>query len=207
MAQTTIEAVRELPDVREEGYTPLPFDPESWRMAGRGGFHFLGEEAESEGGPGIFWYPGEEFGDFVLKLDWRASGPNDNSGVFLRIPVLGDDNPDKDWKPAVDLGYEVQIDDRGVTPETGGRHDSFHVTGAVYGLAPAERLASHPPGSWNAFEIEARGRAITVWLNGDRVCRYPGAEDGRRLHGYLGLQCHGAGSRVAFRNLRIKRLD
>lgn len=207
MAQTTIEAVRELPDVREEGYTPLPLNPDDWQMAGHGGFHFLGEEAESEGGPGLLWYPGEELGDFVLKLDWRASGPADNSGVFLRIPALGSDNPDKDWKPAVDLGYEVQIDDRGMSPETGAEGDSFHRTGAVYGLAPADPLASRPAGSWNTFEIEARGRAVTVWLNGERVSHYPGAEDGRRLRGFLGLQCHGAGARVAFRNLRIKRLD
>jgi hypothetical protein len=109
------------------------------------------------------------------------------------------------------LGYEVQIDDRGLTPETGGSGDSFHLTGAVYGLAAAAGLASRPVGQWNTFEIEARGNTVTVWLNGERISQFTGGhlhgEAGRRQRGHLGLQNHGPGSRVAFRNLRIKRLE
>jgi hypothetical protein len=204
------EMVRDLLDVREDDYEPIPLDPEHWQMAGHGGFHFLEGEAESGGGPGILWYTREELGDFVLKIDWRAHSATDNSGVFLRIPALGTGNPDKDWKPAVDLGYEVQIDDRGRSPETGGEGDSFRTTGAVYGLAAAEQLLSRPVGQWNTFEIEARGSSITVFLNGERVSRFTGdrlkGDAGRKTRGYLGLQNHGPGSRVAFRNPRIKRL-
>src|SRR5690349_6360166 len=105
--------VRDLPDVREDDYEPIPLVPAHWLMAGHGGFHFLAGEAESDGGPGILWYTVEELGDFVLKIDWRAGSAADNSGVFLRIPALGTGNPDKEWRPAVDLGYEVQIADRG----------------------------------------------------------------------------------------------
>lgn len=203
--RTPADTVRETPDVREEGYVSIPLDPEHWRHAGHGGFHFLGEEAESEGGPGILWAPGEELGDFILKVDWRAASKADNSGVFVRIPALGGGNPDKDWRPAVDLGYEVQIDDRGRSPESGTRGDSFRLTGAVYGLAAASRLASRAVGEWNTFEIEARGHRLTVFLNGEQVSHLDG-DGSRRLAGYLGLQNHGPGSRVAFRNLRVKKL-
>lgn len=200
------EITRDTPDAAELGYTPIPLNPDDWRMAGHGGFHFMEGEAESDGGPGILWYTRETFGDFILKVDWRASGRDDNSGVFVRIPELGLGNPDKDWRPAVDMGYEVQIDDRGVSPEAGREKDSFHLTGAIYGLAPASRLASRPVGAWNGLEIEARGHAIAVWLNGERVSRFSG-DAGRRLRGHIGLQNHGAGSRVGFRNVRVKRLD
>ena len=197
----------DLSDVREEGYAVIPLEPEHWRTAGHGGFHFLEGEAQSDGGPGLLWYTREAFGDFVLKVDWRASSRNDNSGVFLRIPELGTGNPDKDWKPAVDLGYEIQIDDRGVAPEAGASGDSFHRTGAIYGLAPATTLATRAVGEWNTFQIEARGREIAVWLNGEAVSRFDGDPLGRQSRGYIGLQCYGPGSRVAFRNLRIKRLS
>jgi hypothetical protein len=175
-------------------------------MAGHGGFHFLEGEAQSDGGPGLLWYTREAFSDFVLKVDWRASGPADNSGVFLRIPELGIGNPDKDLKPAVDLGWEIQIDDRGVAPEAGASGDSFHLTGAIYGLAPATQRVSRKVGEWNTFQIRARGPEIAVWLNSEAVSRFDGEPFGRQLKGYIGLQCHGAGSRVSFRNLRIKRL-
>lgn len=193
-------------DIREDGFEVIPLEPEPWRMSGHGGFRFLEGEAESEGGPGLLWYTRETFADFVLKIDWRASGPRDNSGVFLRIPELGTGHPDKDCKPAVDLGWEIQIDDRGVAPEAAISGDSFHRTGAVYGLAPAARLLSRPAGEWNTFQIEARGNEITVWLNGEQASHFDGDTLGRQLRGYIGLQCHGDGSRVAFRNLRIKRL-
>jgi hypothetical protein len=71
--------------------------------------------------------------------------------VFIRFPALGNTDPANDWKPAVDQGYEIQIDDTGknpdVTPNTFG--DMLHITGAVYKLAPAAFVASRPLGQWN----------------------------------------------------------
>jgi hypothetical protein len=63
--------------------------------------------------------------------------------------------------------------------------------------------ASHGIGRWNPFEIEARGGAITVTLNGQQVSTLVGGT--RALEGHIGLQNHHPGSRVQFRNLRIKR--
>ncbi len=207
MRDTVLEDRRsDLSDILEDRFEVIPLEPESWRMSGHGGFHFLEGEAQSDGGPGLLWYTREAFADFVLKVDWRASSRTDNSGVFLRIPELGTGNPDKDWKPAVDLGYEIQIDDRGLAPEAGASGDSFHRTGAIYGLAPAESPATRAVGEWNTFQIEARGREIAVWLNGEPVSRFDGDPLGRLARGYIALEAHGPGSRVSFRNLRIKRL-
>lgn len=180
---------------------------DGWRMAGSGRFIELGGNIiESVDGIGLLWYTRQQFGDFILKLDWRASNPDDNSGVFIRIPALQSADPVNDWKPAVDQGYEVQIDDTGknpdVNPNTFG--DPLHRTGAMYKLAPATKLASLPLGQWNAFEIEARGKDITVKLNSEVVSSLKNGN--RLLSGHIGLQNHHFGSRVQFRNIRIKTL-
>jgi Choline dehydrogenase and related flavoproteins len=177
-----------------------------WQMAGTGAFMELGGNIiESIDGIGLLWYTKEEFDDFVLKVDWRASDITDNSGVFLRFPALGSSNPADDWKLAVTQGYEIQIDDRGVNPDTNSMGDALHQTGAVYALAPSTQIASRPVGEWNAYEIEARGHTLTITLNGTLVCRYTG-DGSRPLRGHIGVQNHHRGSRVQFRNVRIRAL-
>jgi hypothetical protein len=171
-----------------------------WRMAGRGGFRALGDGiVESYGGSGILWYANEAFEDFVLTVEWRTTSLDDNSGVFLRAPLLTD-SPG----PAIEHGYEVQIDDRGADPKRNVFGSPLHLTGAVYQLAPATRRCSRPVGAWNLFEISASGSTIAVKLNGEDVSRLDNA--GRDPHGHIGLQAHHEGSAVQFRNLHIAPL-
>jgi len=59
-------------------------------------------------------------------------------------------------------------------------------------------------GQWNTYEIEAKGKDITVKLNGVIVSSLKNGN--RPLKGYIGLQNHHFGSRVQFRNIRIKTL-
>lgn len=188
-----------------EGFVALPLNTlEDWRMAGSGRFHLAGPSTvESEGGPGILWYPRREFRDFVLAVSWRLSSLEDNSGVFLRIPPLGRDDPARDWKPAVTNGLEVQIDDRGFDPERGATGSDRHRTGALYGRAPASAVASCPIGEWNVFHVTAQGPVVCVALNGVEVSRLEDAPDSA---GYLGLQTHHAGSHVQFRALHVRPL-
>jgi hypothetical protein len=190
------------------GFVPLSLDAlDDWRMAGRGSFRRVGPSmVESDGGPGILWYPRLELADFILVLDWRLSAPEDNSGVFLRIPALGRDDADRDWRPAVAEGYEVQIDERGLDPERGIAGSDRHRTGAIYGLAPSVAKASRQVGEWNTFTIEARGHAIRVRLNGTLVSGALDGADSRRRRGHIGLQAHHPGSRVRFRNVQVRPL-
>ncbi|GGE31540.1 hypothetical protein GCM10007276_05910 [Agaricicola taiwanensis] len=168
-----------------------------WRMAGPGGFRWIGDGmVESWGGSGLFWYAAGRFDDFTLWAQWRTTRPEDNSGVFLRAPAL-DDSP----KPAIAGGYEIQIDDRGLNPRTGRTGDALHLTGAIYELAPARALLSRGLGEWNEFEIMAQGSSVTVRLNGQEVSRLTGGS--RRRSGYIGLQNHHEGSAVQFRNIYI----
>ena len=179
----------------------LDFDvPGAWAQAGTGRFVSVAPGVlETEGGPGMLWYTREAFADFRLEVDWRLSSIEDNSGVYVRFPSGELARSDPSWK----AGLEVQIDDRGVDVEAGKEGSALHVTGVVYGEAPARLLASRPVGEWNTFVIEARGLRLHVTLNGQEVCAYREAS-GRPLVGVLGLQNHHEGSRVQFRAPRLQ---
>jgi len=165
-------------------------DLSAWRMAGPGGFRALGDGViESEGGMGLLWYGARTYEDFVLEIDWMATSPDDNSGIFVRFPDPGDDP----WV-AVHQGYEIQIDDRPT---------STYKTGAVYGFAPPTSSAVEPIGSWNRYEIAVTGQLYTVRLNGREVNRFTG---NRGLSGYIGLQNHDERSKVRFRNALVRPL-
>jgi hypothetical protein len=68
------------------------------------------------------------------------SFPDDNSGVFIQFPALDNTDPANDWKPAVDQGYGIQIDDTGKNPDVNpnGFNDRLHRTGAVYKLGTCQ---------------------------------------------------------------------
>jgi hypothetical protein len=153
-----------------------------WRMAGRGGFRRLPN--------GIV----ESYG-----VEWRIAREDDNSGVFLRCPPLGND-----IGPAIERGYEIQIDDRGFDPQRRALGSFLHMSGAVYRLAPARQRCSRPLGEWNLFEITARGPAIMVKLNGEEVSLLENAARERR--GHVALQAHHEGSACQFRELLVEPL-
>ena len=56
-------------------------------------------------------------------------------------------------------------------------------------------------GEWNTTEVTARGKSLTLWVNGAATCEFKecAAEKGR-----LGLE--GEGYRIEFRNLKVKEL-
>ncbi|MFG2126409.1 ThuA domain-containing protein [Streptomyces sp. NPDC048751] len=187
----------------ENGYRPL-FDGtaaslDGWKQAGPGSFT-LGDDGTltSSGGMGLLWYADRSFGGYSLKLDWRASGASgdDNSGVFVGFP------PSNDPWSAVNNGYEIQIDATDVPEKT---------TGSVYGFQSADLdkrdRALNPPGEWNTYEIRVEGERLRVWLNGVKINDFTNTDPARSLRdGHLGIQNHGAGDQVSFRNVRIKEL-
>ncbi len=178
----------------------LPLDRSGWKMAGRGGFRAVGDAIESHGGSGLLWYAAEIYENFVLRLEWRTMRGDANSGVFIRCPPLAHDP-----RPAIERGYEIQIDDEGVDPEHGALYSPLHITGAIYELAPARIVTSRGAALWNDMEITARGGTIEVVLNGEAVSRLTDAS--REPRGHIGLQAHHDGSNVQFRHLHIKRYE
>jgi hypothetical protein len=169
---------------------------DGWRMAGPGKFVLVeyDKSLQSQGGMGLLWYTKKKYMDFVLKVDWKVSRRNDNSGVFVRFS-----DPGNDPLIAVNTGYEIQIDDMAM-PDG----NPLHRTGAIYNFAAPlnAKAASRPVGQWNTFEIEVIGQKYSVTLNGEKVI--PEFIGNRNTEGYIGIQNHDADSHVSFKNIRIK---
>jgi hypothetical protein len=142
--------------------------------------------------------------DFILQIDVRTHprDPNHhpNSGVFFR----GDKNGF--W-----TGYESQIRN-----EFKGQDRTQPVdfgTGGVYHYQPARRVIPND-GEFFSKTIVARGRHISIWVNGIQVSDYtdsrPEGTDARkeaRLSiGTLSLQAHDPTTNLDFKNLNIVEL-
>ncbi len=148
-------------------------------------------------------FTAREYGDFILRFEFRLS-ENANNGIGIRAPLEGD---------AAYAGMEIQVlDDSGSEYRT-LRPWQYH--GSIYGVVAARRGAQRPVGEWNEQEITARGRRITVVLNGTTIvdadldavrdpqvlAKHPGLA---RARGHIGFLGHG--TRVEFRNVRLREL-
>ncbi|ASR34964.1 glucose dehydrogenase [Prauserella marina] len=189
------------PGQPQEGYSMLFDGTEdsmaSWNQAGPGSFEFQDDcTIRSTGGMGLYWFE-QEFSAYSLKLDWKMAG-DDNSGVFVGFPDPGDDP----WV-AVNEGYEIQIDATDADDRT---------TGSIYTFQSADiearDAALNPPGEWNAYEIVVQGQTIKVYLNDVLINDFVSTDPARDLtNGFVGIQNHGDGDDVSFRNIQIKELD
>ena len=215
-------------------------DLERWAQAGPGGLVWVDEEggfARTQGGLGMPWYPVREYGDFVLKLQWRDSSPEGagNAGVFVRFPdprIPLDERPltgpggwDGEYcgrtgsaatQPAwvaIYCGHEIQINDH---------QGDVQKTGSIYNFAPVDQEGANiqPKGTWVDFEIRVVGQQYTVIRNGEVINEFDNSipKDSSRAgdpptqarqfdSGYIGLQNHGGADVVDYRNVRIQRLD
>ncbi len=148
-------------------------------------------------------YTEEEFGDFAFRFEFRLE-PNSNNGLAIRAPREGN---------AAYVGMEIQILDDSGSQYGSLRPAQYH--GSIYDAVPAKRGYLNPVGEWNSEEIIARGRHITVILNGNTILdadldeikdeetlkRHPGLT---RTSGHIGFLGHG--TRMEFRKIRVKRL-
>lgn len=189
------------PERYERGYTAL-FDGtlaslEDWNMAGPGSF---GRQSDctirGSGGMGLLWHS-TELDEYSLKLDWKLN-KDDNGGVFVGFPDPGNDP----WV-AVNQGYEIQID---------ATDEPDRTTGSIYTFQGADpeavERALNPVGSWNSYEIRVEGQTIKVILNGELVNDFVSTDPARDLsQGFIGLQNHGQGEAVSYRDVRVKDLS
>lgn len=164
-------------------------------------------------------YTVREYGDFVLRFEFRFITEGVNNGIGIRTPMGVD---------AAFHGMEIQIldHDAPIYKDIG----NYQQHGSVYGVIPAERVKFGELGTWNTEEIRAVGDRITVTVNGRVIldgnireaCQgHNVSEDGSKVNpymvdhrnhpglfnkkGHLGLLGHGAG--IQFRNLRVLDLD
>jgi hypothetical protein len=212
-----------IPQGREQGFTSLfnGKDFTGWVYGRRanGGENRSGKGYQIENGvifstkeDGGNLYTEKEYGDFVLRFDFKLT-ENANNGIGIRAPLEGD---------AAYVGIEIQVLDDGGSSYTKLQPYQYH--GSIYGMVPSKRGFQKPVGEWNTEEITARGRRISVKLNGTTIVdadlddvkdeatlkshrdlsKPEGSRGIANTKGHIGLLGHGA--RVEFRNLRIKEL-
>lgn len=136
--------------------------------------------------------PGKEAGylvsknsykNFVVRVEFWPSD-NANSGIYFRC---------LDRKKITDRTcYEANIFDQ--------RPDPSYGTGAITRYVEIDPMPK-AGGKWNTFEITAKGRDITVVLNGQTTAKL---RNGMFDEGPIVLQ-HGAGT-IKFRKVEIKPL-
>jgi hypothetical protein len=152
----------------------------------------------------------DTFADFDLVFEWRVE-KGGNSGVFFRVT----EEADLVWHS----GPEYQILDN--AGHRDGR-DALTTAGSNYALHAPLRDATRPVGEWNTARLLVRGSHVEHWMNGVELLEYEiGSADwerrvkaskfsslpryGREPRGHIALQDHG--DPVAYRNLKIRRLD
>ncbi len=156
----------------------------------------------------------ELFGDFNFECEFKADA-GINSGVQFRSAP-----PDGEKQKRV-YGYQFEIDP---TPRglTGGLYEEgrrgWFVPSANNGEPQKAFAAQHAGefklGQWNKVRIEARGAHLKTLLNGKLMADYTDKDEAVRIkRGFFGLQVHATknaelfGKEVAFRNLRVQKLD
>ncbi len=176
-----------------------------WEMVGPGELKLEKGELITEGGMGLLWFTKEKFGNCQIKVVFKLSATNDNSGVFIRIP----EPPKTPWD-AVNGGYEIQIDNTG---------DDFHRTGCLYSFTKAQNKVSPAVGEWATMLITLNGKQTLVEVNGKVVSEltegqpvpekkiwYEADRGPRPEMGYIGLQNHGHGAEVHFKEVSVAPL-
>jgi hypothetical protein len=191
----------------EPGFVPLfnGKNLDGWRLVGGTGPGYLVEGdrvvCPPNGGGNLFTE--KEYANFVLRLEFKLS-PGGNNGIGLRAPFEGD---------AAYVGMEIQVLDdpdpryKDIQP---GQH-----CGSIYQVFPAKQGALKPTGEWNSYEITARGRQVSINLNGTMVVdadldsvkdekvlkAHPGLARSSGHIGFLGHRSH-----VEFRRIRVKEI-
>lgn len=211
-----------------EGYTKL-FDGTAkslakWQQVGGGRFALDEQDGSitsstTVDGMGMLWFPGRQYGDFSLKLQWRDDAPgtgNANGGVFVRFPNVHDnpEEPNPEWV-AIKYGHEIQINDR---PD-----GDMYKTGSVYGFDRVGLAGAGvtPKGTWNDYEIRVVDQHYSIYRNGVLLNEFdndggqvfepprgddPGTDGRRFAAGHIGLQVHSTSDVVSYRDIRIREL-
>ena len=171
----------------------------------------------------------KEFGDFVLKVEWRIKEtPYVNPNVFEILP----DGTHRKGPDGKEIRLSVPDSDSGIFLRGTGKSQANiwcwpAGSGELYGYrtdpqmppevraaAVPKRKADRPVGEWNAFVITVKGDRVSVVLNGVSVI------EGARLpdlppRGQIALQHHGSmkggkwtspPSLLQFRNIRVREL-
>jgi 3-keto-disaccharide hydrolase len=227
MALTAVLAVRA--DDKASGFTPLfnGKDLTGWKTYLQGDadpkktWSIENGEIHCTGKPAGYLLTEKEYGDYVLRVQWKFSGTPGNSGVFVHVS-----GPDKIWPKGVECqlmsgragdfwlvdGFKMTV------PHAEGRQDPNQARHYVRIGESYKKLdgkdnrgrdkyeivgkpVEKPLGEWNQYEITCQGDTVKSVVNGHHVNTGTHCESSK---GHILLQSEGAP--IVFRNIEIKSL-
>jgi hypothetical protein len=181
-------------------------DLDGWQQVGPGSLVVKEGMMKTEGGMGILWYRREKIAYATVRVVFKLTSEESDSGVFIRIP----EKPTEPWMP-INRGYEV---------ESGDWPDDYSCTGVLYTFTKALARPIKVIGEWNTMDITIDGPHTIVYLNAVKVTDFtegqtvppkpPGSHDPERgprpNSGFIGLQNH-PGSEVYFKEVSVVPLS
>jgi len=217
------------------GYRPLfnGQDLSGWKVPQGDGGHWkvidgvIDYDARSEAAGDKSLWTQQEFGDFVLRVDWRIK---ETPYVNPNVPYILPDGTHARDIHGKEMRMSLPDSDSGILLRGAGK-SQINIwcwpagSGEMYGYrmdakqppevragATPRTQADHPVGQWNRFEITVKGDRVSVVLNGKTVienAQMPGVP----ARGPIGLQHHGSmrngqwtspPSLLQFRNIFIR---
>jgi hypothetical protein len=123
-----------------------------------------------------------EYTNFVFEAEWRGLETNYNSGFYIRAGLDGKPHPTNAW--------QVNLKQSALGQLLRGKPE----------VLPS-KTPEFPANEWVTFRMEARGKKLTLDVNGKRAWEFDKLDVD---HGYIGIQ---AESRpLDFRNLRVREI-
>jgi hypothetical protein len=134
-------------------------------------------------------FNGAKFDNFELRLE-AMTRKNSNGGIFFHTEYQ-----EKGWPK----GYEAQVNNT---------HSDWRKTGSLYNIA--DNKEPFKDDEWMKFVIRVENGTITITVNDKEIVNYKVPADASQLipgGGAIALQAHDPGSKVFYRNIRIKPLE
>jgi len=139
-----------------------------------------------------------DFKNFELKAQVLCK-PKSNSGIYFHTAFQDSGWPDK--------GFECQV--------CSNAYSDPRKTGSLYAVKDVAEAPAKDD-EWFDYHIIVKGKSVTTKINGKVIVEWTQADDyvpkkgfeGRLLgSGTFALQGHDPGSRVEYKNIRVKPLD
>ena len=156
-------------------------DLAGWTLMHDASFVATNETLHLTGGLG--WLRSDiEYGDFILELEWRATEAGYDSGIFIRAG--------KDGKPWPDAAFQINLAPAALGALVKGNRTVVPAENSPVGV-----------GKWVKFRIEARGKKLSLTVDGENAWEYNNLEPAT---GFLGIEAENKA--FEFRNIRLLRL-
>ena len=176
-------------------------DLDGWEHVGPGSFVVENGLLKTRGGMGLLWYTHEKIQRATVRVIFRLTAKDADSGLFIRIP----EKPTEPWMP-VNRGYEAEI---------GDWPDEYSRAGVLYSFTQTQSHPLKPLGEWNTMEVTIDGPHTIIFVNGEKITDFhegdtvPDKKESsdpergpRPDSGYIGLQ-NEPGPEVDFKEVSL----